>query len=332
VAGVRELIGGDWGALCWPDERDRLSDMYAENSEIYAVAPAYAKQYGGTELERQAFGVDFPTAMRTGRGWQNLDLHRERLARSAYFNDLFRPMRAHHGLEVTACDGTRGWGSLVLYRSPRCEAFSADDQRTISSLSLLFAHALRAKPPRPNCSVESGEAGIILTDVQGTIILTNDCVPSLLSHVLEDDRKPAHVDPFRIPCHLLPLLRAANRLALGLPSKIPMLQYSNRWGRFTFSAYATRAPGEGRGPLIALHVRRFEPLTLRVLRNAWRVGLSERQREVCMHIAAGRSYSDMCRIMGVRTSTVIDHVRKLYTKLDVRDHQELLRALLSGCP
>jgi DNA-binding CsgD family transcriptional regulator len=334
VAGVRELIGGDWGALCWPDKRDQLSDLYAENQEIYAVAPTYARHYGGTTLEREALGVDFPTAMRTGQGWQNLDLHRERLVRSAYFADLYRPMHAHHGLEVTACDGRRGWGSLLLYRGARCTPFSTDDQRTMSGLAALIAHALRAKPTHFDRldSPASGQAGIIVADARGKIILTTDCGSSLLYQVLEDNDKPAHFDPFKLPCHLLPLLRAAHRLALGLPSKPPVLERMNRWGRFTFRAYAMRALDERPGMLIALHVHRLEPLSLRVLRNAWQLGLSARQREVCVHIVARRSYSEMARLMGVRTSTVIDHVRKLYTKLGVRDHQELLTALLSGDP
>ena len=46
VEGVRELIGGDWGGFCWPDEHDRLCAMYVEpNFENVKLVPGRARAF-----------------------------------------------------------------------------------------------------------------------------------------------------------------------------------------------------------------------------------------------------------------------------------------------
>lgn len=325
VEGARELVGADWGGFCWPDERDRLTAMYVENTDLYRMVPLYAREFGGTHLEQEAFGVDFPTAMRTGRGWENLDLHRERLKLSPYFNELFRPLRIHHGLEVTAAEGRRGWGSLVLYRSGAHDSFSRQDQATLAGLSPLIAHALHATPTLQKELTESAECGLIVVDHRGKIVLVNDCALMMLHQIRDGEHRGASSDD--LPLGMLPAVRAARLLAVGSPAPSPMRELSNRWGRFVVRAYAMHGQRSGPSALIALHVRRFEPLSVRVLRNGWYKGLTARQREVCLHIAAQRSYDEIAHILGLRTSTVVDHVRKIYSRLDVHDHLSLLRSL-----
>lgn len=57
------------------------------------------------------------------------------------------------------------------------------------------------------------------------------------------------------------------------------------------------------------------------------LGLSRRQAELCAHLAEGSSYDEIARKIGVRPASVIDHVRKMYTRLDVRARLSLLQAV-----
>lgn len=58
--------------------------------------------------------------------------------------------------------------------------------------------------------------------------------------------------------------------------------------------------------------------------------LSAKQKEVCLLLTEGASYQTLAERLGVRPNTVIDHVRKIYDKLDVRSHRELLSKLAQG--
>ena len=55
--------------------------------------------------------------------------------------------------------------------------------------------------------------------------------------------------------------------------------------------------------------------------------LSTKQKEVCLLLTEGPSYQHLAERLGVRPNTIIDHVRKIYDKLDVRSHHELLSKL-----
>jgi DNA-binding CsgD family transcriptional regulator len=326
----RELVGGDWAGICWPDERGFIREIYVENPDLYSLVPAYTQSFGGSRLEREAFGVDFPTAMQTGIGWRNLDRHRERLKRSPYYHALYHPLGIRHGLEVTAREQRRGWGALMLYRGSGSKAFRLEDEQLLTQLSPLLAHAFRARASVSAPFVESGDTGLILSDERGRVIATNDNELPLLLMLRQGSRERGLLDLRRLPSFLMPLVTAAAELSRGVSAAKPIGEHTNAWGRFQFRAYAMRSPeGGGLAPLVALHVRRFEPLSARVLRNAWRAGLSERQREVCLHIAKGISHSEIARLMCVRPSTVIDYVRKIYMKLNIGSREQLLR-LLSG--
>ena len=55
-----------------------------------------------------------------------------------------------------------------------------------------------------------------------------------------------------------------------------------------------------------------------------------KQKEVCLGLAEGASYRAMADRLNVRPSTVIDHGRKIYDKLDGCNHQAVRPRLLRG--
>ena len=78
--------------------------------------------------------------------------------------------------------------------------------------------------------------------------------------------------------------------------------------------------------LIAIHVEHFVPLELEIETRGFEFGLSERQRQLCTCLLHGRSYADIEQLLSIRHSTVIDHVRKIYAKLDVHSLSQLRAA------
>lgn len=57
--------------------------------------------------------------------------------------------------------------------------------------------------------------------------------------------------------------------------------------------------------------------------------LTHTQREVCLLLHAGFSQTRVGEHLGVSTATVVDHVRKIYTKLDVHSAIELVNLINS---
>jgi hypothetical protein len=65
-----------------------------------------------TREKQSVSGVDFETAMRRGKGCENSIRYDAALLGSTLYGELWHPLRLRHGLEMTASDGRRGWGSL----------------------------------------------------------------------------------------------------------------------------------------------------------------------------------------------------------------------------
>jgi DNA-binding NarL/FixJ family response regulator len=52
--------------------------------------------------------------------------------------------------------------------------------------------------------------------------------------------------------------------------------------------------------------------------------LTHAQQEVCLLLHAGRTQTEAAEQLGVSVATVVDHVRKIYAKLDVHSVIELV--------
>jgi DNA-binding CsgD family transcriptional regulator len=57
--------------------------------------------------------------------------------------------------------------------------------------------------------------------------------------------------------------------------------------------------------------------------------LSRCQAQLCLLMASGLSYAAIAKHLGIAKSTVIDHTRHLYGKLDVRNCAGLINKLLT---
>jgi DNA-binding NarL/FixJ family response regulator len=80
----------------------------------------------------------------------------------------------------------------------------------------------------------------------------------------------------------------------------------------------------------AIHMEHFRPFDLEVEIVGYEVGLSVRQRQLCTGLLAGLSHSEIAVRMAVKESTVTDHVRETYRKLQVHTRRELVQRFRDG--
>ena len=80
---------------------------------------------------------------------------------------------------------------------------------------------------------------------------------------------------------------------------------------------------------IHVTVQHDEPRVVAQRRALATLSLSIAQREVCSLLRAGYSHGEIAAMLSVAPSTVADHVKKIYNKLDVHSVHEL-RCLLDS--
>jgi DNA-binding CsgD family transcriptional regulator len=80
--------------------------------------------------------------------------------------------------------------------------------------------------------------------------------------------------------------------------------------------------------MFALSIEHHAPIAATIDAAASKNGLSERQRRVCIEMLNGASYAEIGRMLDIKESTVVDHVRRIYEKLNVHSRDELKWKLL----
>jgi DNA-binding CsgD family transcriptional regulator len=316
------LVGADWGMFFYADGQYALSDMFSQNEAIYTIMPQYLSEVHNTKMQVDAMGVDFATAMRRGRGYENSARNDGVLLKSMMYNELYRPMHIRHSLEMTTFDGKRGWGSVTLKRMPHSRPFSERDLADIRPFSRHIAHALTSPKARHLNHSEICRSSVIVVDDTGKIILQNDNGMQMLA--LASGESARCGQNARLPDWLTPLLTNFNRIWRGRAAAPPSQERFNAAGRFTFKAYRfDHAAATAGHASIAIYAEHFPPLAFGVEMRGFQAGLSERQRQLCTHLLLGRSHADIAQLMGICESTVIDHVRKIYGKLDVHNLAQL---------
>jgi DNA-binding CsgD family transcriptional regulator len=322
VETVRTLVGADWGMFFYANEHYALSEMFSQNEAIYDIMPMYMSEVHNTEKQANAMGVDFTTAMRRGRGYENTARNDAALLKSTMYNELYRPMYIRHSLEMTAFDGKRGWGSVTLKRMPNNRPFSERDLADIRPLSRHIAHALACPKARYLNHAENGRSSVIVVDDTGKIVLQNGAGMRMLA--LAGGEAASYARHMRLPDWLTPLVVNFNRISRGYAAGPPLHERFNAAGRFTFKAYRfDHADEMADRTLIAVYAEHFAPLAFEIETRGFQLGLSERQRQLCTYLLLQRSHGDIAQLMGIRESTVIDHVRKIYGKLDVHSLGQL---------
>ncbi|OLL28385.1 hypothetical protein BTH42_28035 [Burkholderia sp. SRS-W-2-2016] len=271
----------------YSDEVFRLRDIYTEYDAVLGIRPVHESQYHDNDEQRLLIGL-------------------------------------RYSLELTGCDGRRGWGSLQLRRSFNTRPFSEREQCIVAQFSRHIAHALTA--PRTNITQFSarGHSELVIVDENGNIDLASDNALRILS--LADGGMPSPSQATRVPVWLMALVANVARRWPGAPTQPSAMVRRTGAGEFVFKLYALDASSEPDShAAIAVHMLHYPPLQLQVELTGYELGLSERQRQLCVDLLAGYGIARIAQRMGVKASTVVDHERETYRKLGVHSRHELAR-------
>ncbi|MEC5399179.1 helix-turn-helix transcriptional regulator [Uliginosibacterium sp. H1] len=327
VDALRQMVNADSGSFFWAGEDHDISAVYAQKEEVYASYPAYAALRANGHLRR--LHGDFSDWMRGERQFRNSAHLEPAFADSAFYWEVMRPCRCRHVIVSVVHDGRRGWGAVMLTRGPGRPAFSDTEQALLDSFRSHLMHALRPPQQVAGEYVDSEQGAAMLVDRQGRLQQCSPLAQRLLRFA-QDDTLPARGPASLLPLPLQPLLERLRRIGSGAPAAEARIDISNRWGRFVWRGYPVIAPADGDASQFMLHVHHQQARQIVVARGAHELGLSAQQQIVGLRLAHGMTQRDIARSLSVKESTVIDHVRRIYERLEVRDSGALASRLAAA--
>jgi DNA-binding CsgD family transcriptional regulator len=313
----------------WSNARGDLVRYYFEGPIDHAINRRYFDEFHNRR-EREAM-PGFRQAV-TGRAviHRAAELDNPEFFRSALYNEIWRPQRLHTRIEaiVRGADA-RPLGSLVLYREASDPPFTGDDEALLASVVPYVARALEAQgdTPREFVPVRARRAQLSLGPDGALLHLSQDAHKLLLlAHggITPDDASRA---PRAADFPTLRLLVEQVRRNDGLSRPSIALTIENVWGRFQFEAEPLAPVEAAAPPTIHVAIQQHEPSAVALRRALDALPLSVAQKEVCARLCAGSSQREIAGAMGIAPSTVADHVRKIYGKLDVHTTLDLSRLL-----
>lgn len=327
----------------WTDEEGRLLRYFVEGPVDTAVAQLYFEEFHNrkeaacmpafSSLRQMPLGV---------RGAAELD--NPAFFASALYNEVWRPQGLHTRIEgVVRSRSGRLLGSLVLYRGRGEAVFTLREQALLATVLPLVADAMvraqqAAEPDHQGLHVgglEPPEA--VVLDSTGQVLHATEGLERLL--MLADDglsrdalQTPLDERLQRLLGHLVRQMVDRTRQLNGpvATTPWPSLTIVNAFGRFDAHGSLLRAamPRPDRAsPLLQIVLRRLEPRTVALHRVMRALPISVGQTAVCAALYAGKTQTDIARSMGVTSTTVVDHARKLYRALEVKGSAELRELL-----
>ena len=322
VSTLREIVGAEWGMFLFAGKDYQLCDVFSENSKVYQLFPIYFSKFHNNSKQKVLGGIDFVTAMHRGKAFENSAYFDRMLLNSEMYSELWRPLELRHSLEVTASDGIRGWGSVHLQRPPGSRPFSAEHHARIQIFSRHIAHALTVPVSTPEQFTEYGLSGVLVVDEKGVLLFGSADALKIVS--LASGGPVEFRSRTQIPDWLVALVANFNRLWYGYAAPPCRLTRSNSAGLFQFRAYRFDVADRKHGRVaICIHAEHLLPLALHVEATGFRLGLSERQRQLCTDLLAGFSYKQVADRMCTKQSTVVDYTREIYRKLAIHNRDEL---------
>jgi DNA-binding NarL/FixJ family response regulator len=328
---VRQFVGADSAGFFWVDSHGNMASLYAER---LLPAPAmrlyFERYYDARESSfRRAFAAraqrpEPVTAVSPSAAWE----------RSPYYNEVFRPLDAHHVLYGIVRGQGRAIGQLSLYRPKSAPAFSAAQRSELSSIlpyigygaSQPERHALEAKE-----FLDTEEDAVFLIRTDGGIVQSSTASQRLLALTtmgkIGPDQMLSNLEHAARPL----LLRLAERLRTvmsGGDVGPPSLVVHNAWGRFVLRAYSISDVPLERHSHIAVRINRQEPMLLKFVDAMSALALSPQQRQVAEGLAKGSSNLELADVLGISVNTVAYHIKQLFQKLDAHDKTEMMARVL----
>ncbi len=311
----------------WVDTSGNLVRYYFEGPIDHAIASHYFE-----EFHNRREGEVMPTFRQAVNGRSVIrsaqELENPAFFKSALYNEIWRPQGLRTRLEavVRGCAG-QPLGSLVLYRGEGDRSFTRDDEALLEQVARYVARGLEVPTAGlvANRFVDRRDRRAMLSlgrDGQLLHLSPNALKILLLSHggVTPENASRA---PRREDFPTLSMLWHHHVRSPGLSQENVTLTVENAWGRFVYESAPLAALTSDAPALIHVNIHQQEPQGVSVRRAIDGLPLSPAQREVCALLHVGRSAAEIAASLSIAPSTVADHVKKIYARLDVHSVHEL---------
>lgn len=241
------------------------------------------------------------------------------------------PANMSHIAEQSAGDfvlylmrGGRCMGAMLLHRLNK-KVFSVAEKAALVRWAPTLSSALDIESNACQFVTSEATAGIVLLDKQMNVHSAS-CRGRKLLNLCEAPDCGGSKDSYG--SGLSQWLRSRFGCQ-GIPSAANFV-LRNSWGSFQFRLHCLVDSDIHADSLTAVTVHLQEPLPLSVLRRAKDLALTEKQTEICLLLIEGLSYNAIAKKLHISSTTVVDHMRKVYQKIDVSSRSELVAMLLLG--
>lgn len=316
----------------WVNGDGRIQRYYFEGPIDHRVARLYFDEFHNRReaeaMPRFRDVICGDAAVRSAE-----ELNHSQFFESALYREIWRPQRLHYRLEgIVRGRGGRPLGSLVLYRERGERIFGKADEDTLATLLPYIAQGLQSGRAREIdfAPRRDHDAALVNLDAAGGIAHLSRNAHKVLLLAHGDISPAAAAEPPRSEDFpTLGLLHRQLTRAQG-PTDAPLaLVLENAWGRFDFRAERLEPLDGGAAAVVGVTIQHQVPQEVHELGALQSLPLSIAQRKVCTLLARGWPHARIARELGVSHSTVTDHVRKIYLKLDLHSVDQL-RGRLAG--
>ena len=326
------LVGSTSNSFYWAAENGDITNVYMEQLLPKDIAAYFFKEFVNNRT-REFSALDLRKYLPNGQVVGNAaKVFPKSFLRSDVYNLIWRPQSRKQLLWARVRDAQGHANGIALSRVVGDAKFSERDEQLLTQLVPYLAHALNARPATPTQMVDGGESAVVVLNRRGEIEHESAEGRHLLLLAAHPRIAPGAVDwrgDSVVPQVLVNLLERIDAIDAGRAALPPAIELQNPWGKFVLRAYPMQSTGTAGGPVIVV-IERHVPLKLKLLNAMQFLPLSARQKEVCLLLSEGFGYQSLAERLGVTPNTIVDHVRKIYDKLDVRNHHELFSKLAQG--
>ncbi len=295
-------------AACWGRMDPETTMVTGGVTRDFAPSPEQQGRYAELEASSSTPDSFAVLAARRSAAARLTDLGGARAA-TARWNDLYRPLGIGYDLRAPLRAGGRIWGSAELFRSPGALDFDDREVAFVGAAADRLGAAVRVATLSSDSTVDTDRE--VVMEGPALLVVGRDGTLESVTPAAEDWLARAVSDG----------LEGLGMALRGVVGAV-VVGLERRPGR----AVASRAGGwpctprrctTGRArDLIAVSIEAAGAAEVsRLLLAAY--GLSDRERDVCVEVLAGRSSKEIAGRLFISTHTVQDHLKSIFAKSGV---------------
>ena len=243
--------------------------------------------------------------------------------RSARYRRIHRSLGFGAELRAVFRAGNACWGSVALVRDEGQPDFNEEEIAFVARVGAHIAQGLRDALLREagGAAITDRAPGVIVLDDDGSVRSLTDQATLWLGQIPRD-----RDTGLELPAVVQAVARRVLDLDVAHPHPEPYASVRLRSGSWlTIHGSILHSAGDDKRTvavtLAPAAVTEMEPLRLALH------GLTPREREVARLLTRGATNDEIARSLWISRHTVKDHVKAIYTKLDVRTRAELAAKL-----